>query len=51
MNLEDIIICKYKDCKRVYEDDIILPCCKRVCRDHVEEMKIEDPESIKCFFC
>ena len=51
MNLKNIIICKYKDCNKVYRNDVILPCGKRVCQIHIDEMKIDDSESLKCFFC
>ena len=55
MNFENIILCKYKNCNKVYENDVILPCGKRVCKNHIDEMKlhIEDSESesLKFFFC
>ena len=51
MNLEHIISCKYKDCTKVYQNDVRLPCGSRLCQNHVEEMKMEDSNYIKCYFC
>ena len=53
MNFENLILCKYNDCDKVYDNAVLLPCANRVCQHHIDEMKNESNNSddIQCFFC
>ena len=58
-----MVVCKFKGCKRVFEDARILPCGKRTCASHIGEMRLDNNNNdddvtylshkaaIKCNFC
>ena len=55
--LKDLVVCKYVGCNQVYNDARILPCGKRTCAAHIDEMVIESDNMdsngrmIKCRLC
>ena len=55
--LKDVVVCKFAKCNQVYNDARILPCGKRTCFAHIEEMMITNDDNhserkmIQCFFC
>ena len=54
--LKEVVVCKYVGCNQVYNDARILPCGKRTCAAHIEEMMVKNDENnserkIKCNFC
>ena len=59
MSMKDLLVCKFKGCKRVFEDARILPCGKRTCAIHIEEMRLKNDtvsnskstKVIMCNFC
>ena len=56
---KDLVICKFAGCNQVYNDARILPCGKRTCAAHIDEMVVviddgnnnSDRKMIKCHFC
>ena len=56
MNLKELVVCKFDGCNKVYNDPRFLPCGKRTCADHIEEMTmkhdgVSSDRKIKCHFC
>ena len=57
--LKDVVVCKFASCNQVYNDARILPCGKRTCTTHIDEMIVTsddgnnnfDRKMLKCFFC
>ena len=54
--MKELVVCKFDGCNQIYTDPRILPCGKRTCAAHIEEMmmKHDDTSSdrkIKCHFC
>ena len=55
--MKDLVVCKFAGCNQVYSDPRFLPCGKRTCAAHVEEMMVKNfdvnsnKEMIKCHFC
>ena len=54
---KDVVVCKFAGCNQVYNDARILPCGKRTCAAHIDEMMIKHDGNtglfikIKCQFC
>ena len=55
---KDVVVCKFAGCNQVYDDPRILPCGKRTCAAHIDEMMIKNDGGadsshimIKCQFC
>ena len=55
---KDVVVCKYAGCNQVYNDARFLPCGKRTCAAHIEEMLLKcndvnnsERKMIKCHFC
>ena len=54
---KDVVVCKFAGCNQVYNDARILPCGKRTCAAHIDEMMIKSDGAtrshtmIKCQFC
>ena len=57
MSIKELVVCKFKDCKQVYNDVRTLPCGNRTCATHIKEMiqttaKTDaDRKMLKCYFC
>ena len=56
MNLKELVVCKFDGCNQVFNDPRILPCGKRTCAAHIEEMTMKhdgtsSDRKIKCHFC
>ena len=62
-SFKDVVVCKFAGCNQVYNNPLFLPCGKRTCAIHVDEMMLKrridddgDDDSskrkmIKCHFC
>ena len=67
MSMKELVVCKFDGCNQVYKDPRILPCGKRTCAAHIDEMTMKSDNSdtntsngsstrrsskvIKCHFC
>ena len=56
MSLKELVVCKFDGCNQVYTDPRILPCGKRTCVAHIEEMMMKQDDTgsdrkLKCHFC
>ena len=56
MSLKELVVCKFAGCNQVFNDPRILPCGKRTCAAHIEEMTMKhdgtsSDRKIKCHFC
>ena len=54
--LKKLVVCKFAGCGQVYIDPRILPCGKRTCAAHIEEMIVNNDRDsdrlmINCQFC
>ena len=57
--LKDIVACKFPGCNQVFKDARILPCGKRTCAAHIDNMVVTIVDGnnnserwmIKCYFC
>ncbi len=55
--MNEIVVCKHRDCNRLYNDPRILPCGNRTCAAHIDAMLLKsedinaDRKMIKCHFC
>jgi WD40 repeat protein len=45
--MDQSIICKFKNCNLIYENPIILPCGKTLCKCHLDKFK----EKFECCLC
>ena len=54
---KDVVVCKFAGCNQVFNDARILPCGKRTCAAHIDEMIVKsdndnvERKMIKCHFC
>ena len=50
--MKKLVVCKFAGCNQLYNDPRILPCGKRTCAAHIDEMVVNcDRKMIKCHFC
>ena len=58
--MKELVVCKNAGCNQVYNDPRFLPCGKRTCAAHIDEMVVNcdsdmamdcDRKMIKCHFC
>ena len=45
MSMKELVVCKFKGCKRVYDDPRILPCGKRTCAEHITTMTMKNDDN------
>ena len=55
---KDVVVCKFTGCNQVFNDPRFLPCGKRTCAAHIDEMMVKSDDDnhserkmIKCNFC
>ena len=56
---KDVVVCKFTGCNQVFNDPRILPCGKRTCAAHIDNMVVTIVDGnnnserwmIKCYFC
>ena len=55
-----MVVCKFAGCNQIYNDARILPCGKRTCAAHIDDMMVkfnctgasnDDRKMLKCHFC
>ena len=56
MSMKDLVVCKFAECGQVYNDARILPCGKRTCAAHIDDMVLKNDNTdnrkmLKCHFC
>ena len=57
LTFKDVVVCKFTDCNKVFNDPRILSCGKRTCAAHIDVMMVKNDDDnsqrnmIKCHFC
>ena len=58
MSINDWVVCNYVGCNKIFNDARILPCGKRTCAAHIEDMLVQmdglgnnERKMLKCHFC